>query len=299
MRLLRGFLEALRSALFDLARRPLSSLISMLAMALALFLLASFLATSRGVETVLDKLAEDAVVEVYFDPAAPFDQIESAAKVLAADTRVASMELIRPEQAITEFRALYPDLGQIEELLGTNPFPHSLRLKPRSSALEPLQQLVASAKSMSGVEAVRYDQEWIAALTEATTAAGWIALAGAAILLLAAWTIVGAVVRLALDDKRDEVALLRMVGASASFVVAPVLLGGAVLGGAGGALAVQAARLVRGLLLRWSASTPLAGFADLLAGEALSTHQIAALVIFGIASGAVAAALAAGRAALR
>jgi cell division transport system permease protein len=299
VKLLRGFLEALRSALFDLLRRPLSSLVSMLAMALALFLLASFLATSRGVESVLDKLAEDAVVEVYFDPAAALDQIESAAKVLEADTRVASSELIRPERAIAEFRALYPDLGQIEDLLGTNPFPYSLRLEPRSSALAPLQELVASAQALSGVDAVRYDQEWIAALTEATAAAGWIALAGAAILLLAAWTIVGAVVRLALDDKRDEVDLLRMVGASASFVIAPVLLGGALLGGSGGLLAVQAARLVRGLLLRWSASTPLAGFASLLAGEALSTHQVAALVIFGIASGAVAAALAAGRAALR
>jgi cell division transport system permease protein len=291
--------QALRTALADLARRPLSALISVLAMGLALFLLATFLSASRGIDAVLLKLGEQAVIEVYLLPDATDQQISLATNALQSDARVARLETITPQRALTEFRSLYPDLGDIEGQLGGNPFPPSLRVWPASSESALVAALVETAKQQPAVEAVRYDQEWISALSEATRAASWIALGGALVLLLAAWTIVGAVVRLALDDKREEVALMRLVGASVSFVVAPVLIAGGVLGGIGGVIAVQAAGWLRSAIVSWSAATPLAGFTTLVMGQGLTTDQIVSLIVFGIGSGVAAAGLAAGRASLR
>lgn len=299
MKLLIATGQALRTALADLARRPLSALISVLAMGLALFLLATFLSASRGIDAVLVKLGEQAVIEVYLLPDATDQQISLATNALQSDARVARLETITPQRALTEFRSLYPDLGDIEGQLGGNPFPPSLRVWPASSESALVAALVETAKQQPAVEAVRYDQEWISALSEATRAASWIALGGALVLLLAAWTIVGAVVRLALDDKREEVALMRLVGASVSFVVAPVLIAGGVLGGTGGVIAVQAAGWLRSAIVSWSAATPLAGFTTLVMGQGLTTDQIVSLIVFGIGSGVAAAGLAAGRASLR
>ncbi len=299
MKLLIATGQALRTALADLARRPLSALISVLAMGLALFLLATFLSASRGIDAVLLKLGEQAVIEVYLLPDATDQQISLATNALQSDARVARLETITPQRALTEFRSLYPDLGDIEGQLGGNPFPPSLRVWPASSESALVAALVETAKQQPAVEAVRYDQEWISALSEATRAASWIALGGALVLLLAAWTIVGAVVRLALDDKREEVALMRLVGASVSFVVAPVLIAGGVLGGIGGVIAVQAAGWLRSAIVSWSAATPLAGFTTLVMGQGLTTDQIVSLIVFGIGSGVAAAGLAAGRASLR
>ena len=249
MKLLIATGQALRTALADLARRPLSALISVLAMGLALFLLATFLSASRGIDAVLVKLGEQAVIEVYLLPDATDQQISLATNALQSDARVARLQTITPQRALTEFRSLYPDLGDIEGQLGGNPFPPSLRVWPASSESALVAALVETAKQQPAVEAVRYDREWISALSEATRAASWIALGGALVLLLAAWTIVGAVVRLALDDKREEVALMRLVGASVSFVVAPVLIAGGVLGGIGGVIAVQAAGWLRSAIV--------------------------------------------------
>ena len=299
MKLLIATGQALRTALADLARRPLSALISVLAMGLALFLLATFLSASRGIDAVLVKLGEQAVIEVYLLPDATDQQISLATNALQSDARVARLQTITPQRALTEFRSLYPDLGDIEGQLGGNPFPPSLRVWPASSESALVAALVETAKQQPAVEAVRYDREWISALSEATRAASWIALGGALVLLLAAWTIVGAVVRLALDDKREEVALMRLVGASVSFVVAPVLIAGGVLGGIGGVIAVQAAGWLRSAIVSWSAATPLAGFTTLVLGQGLTTDQIVSLIVFGIGSGVAAAGLAAGRASLR
>lgn len=299
MRLLIATGQAFRTALADLARRPLSVLISVLAMGLALFLLATFLSASRGVDAVLAQLSEQAVIEVYLTPDATDEGVTLVASTLQSDPRVARLETISPQRALTEFRSLYPDLGDIEGQLGGNPFPPSLRVWPASSERALVAALVETAKQQPAVDTVRYDQEWISALSEATRAASWIALGGALVLLLAAWTIVGAVVRLALDDKREEVALMRLIGASVSFVVSPVLIAGGVLGGIGGVVAVQAASWLQSAFMSWSAATPLAGFTTLVMGQGLTTDQIISLIVFGIGSGVAAAGLAAGRAALR
>ncbi len=299
MRLLIASGHAVHTAVADLARRPLSALISVLAMGLALFLLATFLSASRGINAVLAKLGEQAVIEVYLSPDATQEQTAQTTDALQSDGRVARLETISPQRALREFRALYPDLGDIEGQLDANPFPSSLRVWPASSDKTLIAALVETAKRQPAVDAVRYDQEWISALSDATNAASWIAFGGALVLLLAAWTIVGAVVRLALDDKRDEVALMRLIGASVSFVVAPVLIAGGLLGGIGGVIAVQGATWLRGAIIAWSAATPLAGFASLVIGEGLTANQIVSLIVFGIGSGIAAAGLAAGRSALR
>ncbi len=287
--------EVVRVAASDLGRRPLAGLLSVAAMAVAIFLVASFWSLSHGVRGTWDRLAEQAVVEIYLKDGADAAAVDALAEAMKRAGGVRRVERVSPERALAEFRALYPDLGDLSGLLGGNPFPGSLRVQPEGADPARVAALVELAKTSSAADSVRYDRDWLEALSRLGGALSRFALAGAAALLLAALVTIGSVVRLALDDKREEVALLRIVGAPNAVVVGPVLATGAMLGAAGALAGVLAASLARQVAYGTSSASPLAGLSEALFAVGLSPAEGLALALFGAVAGAAAAAAAAGR----
>ncbi|MCU0232097.1 MAG: permease-like cell division protein FtsX, partial [Acidobacteria bacterium] len=273
----------------------LASLLSVLAMAVAIFLVASFWSLSHGIRGTWERLAEQSVVEVYVKDGADEAEVAALAEAVKRAGGVRRVERVTPERALAEFRALYPDLGDVRDLLGGNPFPGSLRIQPEGADPARIGKLVEVAKASPVTDSVRYDRDWLVALSRLGGGLSRFALAGAAALLLAALVTIGSVVRLALDDKREEVALLRIVGAPNAVVVGPVLTTGALLGAAGALAGVLGASLARQVAYGSAATSPLAGLTDVLFEQGLSTLESLALIGFGAAAGALAAGVAAGR----
>ncbi|RMG46873.1 MAG: hypothetical protein D6718_04915 [Acidobacteria bacterium] len=297
MRAVRFAWEALRTALTDLLRRPIASALSVASMVVAVALLSAFLLLTQGVRQVVAGWIDQAVVDIYLAPETRRSDVGDLEKELAREPAVRRVEWVPPEQALDEFRRLFPDLGDVDRLLGGNPFPPSLRLVPASADAGGLDPVLERLKDDPRVTGIRFDRDWLAAVARAARAFSWFVLGGAGLLLAGALTTIGSVVRLALDDKRDEVALLRLVGAPFLFVASPVLLSGAILGGTGAALGTLAVDLARSVLLAAVAGGPLAGWMQVLFGAGLSQGTIGALVAGGAVAGGVAAGLAAGPAA--
>lgn len=291
--------EVIRVAVADLARRPLAAVLSMGAMGVAIYLIAVFLGLSHGTRAVYDQFRRTAVVEVYLKEGVPESEVAGLEGGLRRAAPMASIERIDSARALFEFRTQFPDLGKVDQLLDENPFFASLRVHMNTSDPAAVDRLVAQARAHPAAESVRYDREWMEALAQIATLLRRLVLAGITLLLLAALTTIGSVVRLTLDDKRDEVALLKLVGAPTFLVLAPLLLAGGLLGGIGSAVAVQLARLSGGWILDTAAVGPLGGLVDTLLGRPVTPAESLGLIGLGLFAGALAAALAAGRAALR
>ena len=299
MKLVRVFVEALRTATSDLARRPLFSLLSAATMAAAMLALASFLILSRGAREVFGQLADQAAAEVYLKPNASAEQVDDLAAQLERDPSVRRVEKVSPAQALEEFARLYPDLGDVGDLLGEAPLPGALRITPQSADPDALARMIRAARLHPAALSVRYDREWLTSLARLGEVIRRSALVGAVVLLLAAFVTVGSVIRLALDDKLEEVTLLRLVGAPASYTVAPVLLGGGILGGAGAATAILLTALGRGALLRWAESAPAGALFAAILAPPPPLGLTVGLALVGVIAGVASAGLAAGRAVFR
>jgi cell division transport system permease protein len=299
MKLLTALIEALRTAALDLLRRPLSCVVAILSMSLAVFLIGAFLIVARGADQLIARLEDDAIVEIYLRSETSNEDAAKFQAEISSWDGVARVESIDSARALVEFRAQFPDLGDIEALLGANPFPASLRVWPQVPDPAQLERLVAQAKREGIVDAVRYDYEWIRSLAELNAITRAAILLVCAVLLLTAWTIVGAVVRLALDDKRDEVALMQLAGASVPFVLAPLIVAGAIIGLSAAVFAMIALGQAQAMLLSWSQSSPLVGFLGMLIGRPLLPEHQLWLCAGSVISGSVAALMAAGRRVLR
>ena len=88
---------------------------------------------------------------------------------------------------------------------------------------------------LAGVEKVDYNQDWIDALSTIIRSIELVAIGIGLILSAAAVTIIANTIRLTLFARRDELAILRLIGATKAFIRIPYLLEGAVLGGLGSA----------------------------------------------------------------
>jgi cell division transport system permease protein len=299
MRAFRFAVEVCRAALLDVRRRPLASGLAVAALAVAVFVLGAFVTVSRGVEGVISELKDQAVVELYLERDADPEAFERLADDLRDRPEVRRVEYLSPERALEEFRSAFPDLAEIEQLIGENPFPASLRVVPRRLSATELEQLVEQMRTREAVSSVGYDREWIEGLSRAGRDLAWFVLAGVVVLVAAALVSLGSVVRLALDDKREEVVVMRLVGAPTTFVVAPIFAAGALLGAAGGAVGLAGAEVGRRLALDGAQGGPVEGLATMMLGRPLTPGLVVTLVVATALAGAVAAGVSGARAALR
>jgi len=115
-------------------------------------------------------------------------------------------------------------------------------LAPRFRSSEAVRQWVKRLTTMVGVAQVQYSRDWIENLA---TVIGFIELGAVAvgsILSAASVTIIASTIRLTLLARRDEIEILRLVGATGAFIKVPYLLEGAVLGAVGGVLSLAILR---------------------------------------------------------
>jgi cell division transport system permease protein len=176
---------------------------------------------------------------------------------LSSDARVRQVRIVGSEAALERFRRAYPDLGAALAELKEAPFPPSLEvaLKP-GAARGAAAEIAASASRWPGVESVESDEEFSRKFRDAVGLVRNVGLFLGVVLTLAAVLSVASAVRLALDLHRDEVGIMRLMGATEGAVRAPFWLYAAAEGLAGGTLALGLLYGTYRLAIHWLERDP-------------------------------------------
>jgi cell division transport system permease protein len=156
---------------------------------------------------------------------------------MAAREGIRRVEYISAEDALAEFKAM-SGFADALAVLEENPLPSVLVLHPEEqvSAAE-LETLVADLQGLGGVDLVQVDTQWVqrfhAMLEIAARGVGVIA----ALLAFAVIITVGNTIRLEIQNRRQEIEVTKLVGATDAFIRRPFLYSGLWYGLAGGAIA--------------------------------------------------------------
>lgn len=198
---------------------------------------------------------------------------------------VASVTLVTKEQALEDFGKTMK--GQQNDLLadlgGTNPFPDKLTVK----ATDP-QNVVALAKSVEalpGVENVRYGQGFVDQLLKFTRWLRWIGFGVVGAFGVAAIVLISINVKINVFSRRREIQIMKLVGASNSFIRWPFLIEGLALGLVGGALAA----VIVGIGYSWLTNYVRSAltFLPVVQNDLLFTQVSVGLLLAGMAMGAI------------
>jgi len=279
MMVLRAFRYFVEEALTSLWRSRLITGLSVITIAVSLFVLGAFLSLASNLADVVARWSDKVQVTFYLEDQLPEAPREGLTAALRADPSVESVAYISREEALRRFRALFREMRSLPEDLGENPFPAALEvtLKPARNAAVDAQRLVDAFQKAPGVEDVEYDLLWIQRLT---TAVRLVRGAGAflgAILVLAAVFTISNVMRLTMYARQDELDIMRLVGAAPAYVKGPFVLEGMIQGGLGGVLALG---LLWGIF--HALSRDLLATSDLLGRTAIVLPPaMAALIVVG------------------
>ena len=207
-----------------------------------------FLLLYLNIQGVLSSLHEEIKVIVYFrDFVTP--QAMTALRVrLSDDAAVSGIDVVTREQALESFRNRFPSEERLLNGLGENPFPASLVLKivPRFRTSKAVADLVQKLQALPEVEEVLYNRELIENLAAGLRYLRLLGILVGAVLAASMVTILANTIRLTLYARREDIEILRLIGATPGFIKTPFLLEGALLGGLGAAGSLLLLRAVFG-----------------------------------------------------
>ena len=284
---------AFNEAVASLRRSGRSALVSIGTIAIAFVTLGGFLLLSVNIQDVLDRWLEAAEISVYLHDTAPDSDRLAIEQFLRARPEVVEVEFVSKDQALQRFRSDFPELADVTGSLAQNPFPAALevRLRGGEDSAASAEALAKEVGGKSGVADVQFDRTWLARLLGVVNGARVAAAVVAGILMLGAAFTVGAVVRLSLYARRDELEIMALVGAPFSYIRGPFVFEGLLLGGLGAAVAL----IVVGVLYYFagqSLGSDLAGLTDEGQMRFLGYSEMALMLIGGIVVGAAAGTLA-------
>jgi len=227
-----------RSALRGLQVGAVTSVVSILTIAVTVLLLGAFALLVGNMSGLLDRFGSDLEVRAYLEHGIAPDEAKLLAGRVATVEGVQNVELITPEQAFEELRESLSDDSMLDGL-ASNPLPTTLAitLLPEHRDREHLAILEEALTGVPGIDEIAQGQEWIDGYARATALVRVAALSLGTVLSVAALMIVANTIRLALYAREDELEILGLVGASRSYIRIPFLLEGTLQGTLGGILA--------------------------------------------------------------
>ncbi len=240
-----------------------SGALSIITISAALFVLGALMLVTWNLEQLLGQWSAAAELSVYLNDDASAEERASIEQRLAGSELVVDREYVSKADALVRFRRDFTDLAAVTDEIEANPFPASFEVRLDSGAqrVAGLRGLADELQAAPGVSDVRYDRRWIERVAGAVNLIRAIGLVIVGILVIAASLTVGNVVRLACFARRDELEIMRLVGAPMFYVRAPFVVEGVLQGGVGAlvALAVLGLSYSAGMVGYGQAATDVLG----------------------------------------
>jgi cell division transport system permease protein len=243
--------QVLVGSLGRIVHQPFATLMTMgvIGVALALPLFLSLLLQNARIATGGWNEAYD--LSVYMDKRASAARVQALVKQLRTRGDVAAVRLITADQALLEFRN-DSGFGKALDELSDNPLPDTLVVTPTltSSTPQGTETLKTAIAAMSDVQAVQIDTEWVKRLRAILELLRRVVLLTGALLGVGIVLIVSNTIRLDILNRRAEIEVMKLVGASDGFTRRPFLYSGLWYGLGGGLLALLLVTIASVVLAR-------------------------------------------------
>lgn len=274
-------------SLVSLWRNRFVNLLASCTIAVSLLVLGVFLLVAHNLSRAVTELGSQVTLSVYLRDDVDSRTREEVLAQVRGHPEVESTEYVSPGAALQKFRELFPTMREVPDSLEENPFPASVEIRVAEGHRDPetLRSLADELKRLPGVDEAVFDLPWVTRLREVVNLARAAGYALGGVVGLAAILTIASVIRMTIYSRQQEIEIMRLVGATRVFILAPFLAEAALLGALGGGLALLTLRgIYRYLAIHPERLVPL--FSQLFAASFLPPSISATLVLLGLGAGA-------------
>lgn len=228
-----------REAVAAFRRAPTLTALSAGMVGLSLYVVGLFSLVTYNLQIALSTIEERVEIVVYIRDSADQSEIDALRAELMAFDEVAGANHLSKSDALERAQRDLPEFGQLFLESEVNPLPQSIEvaLNPENRTPEVAAKISQAAQDYPFVEDALYGEEWVDQLFALRRIGFAIAAALGAVFAMVAALMIGLALRIAIFARREEIYIMRLVGARSGFIRGPFLLEGALVGLAGGTLA--------------------------------------------------------------
>lgn len=237
--MLRHLGSATRRGLRNLAEFRFLNAVTVSVVAISLLLASTFAMVLWNLSHVLDRWGKDVQITAYLAPGIDEESTFRVKGELEALPEVEEVVYVDQRQAAEDFARFLPEAADLLADLPQNPLPASLEVRLRPELQDP-SRIAAIAEGIRRPEfsEVDYSQEWVERFYTFLNLLKLSAVALGTLLAAASVFVIHNTIKLTVYARRQEIQVMRLVGATDGFIRAPFLLEGMVQGALGAGLAL-------------------------------------------------------------
>ena len=225
-----------QDSLKRLKATPLPSLMTLAVLAIALALPGVMFVGLKNINHLSGQWQGDPRISIYLKTSVADEAAERFSQNMLLRSDLAAVELVTKEQGLLEFQRM-SEFADILSFLDSNPLPAVVVVQPIDNQKQALIKLQQTLSEMPEVDDVVLDMVWVERLASFVELANRVVLVLGALLALSVLLVVGNTIRLSIENRKDEIQVAKLVGATDSWVKRPFIYTGFWFGLLGAALA--------------------------------------------------------------
>lgn len=216
----------------NIARNKLFSIASIATMAACIFVFGLFFAIVMNFNYIVQKAEESVAITVFFDEGLDQDKIDNIGKELSKCDGVLDVEYVSADQAWDSFQEEYfgEDSSLAEGFKDDNPLANSDNYAVYMQDVSKQDDVVKFAEGLEGVRKVNKSDVVADTLSSVNRLITYVSIAIIAILLAVSIFLISNTVTMGITVRREEIAIMKYIGAKDGFVRAPFVIEGIVIG---------------------------------------------------------------------
>ncbi|MFZ0133879.1 MAG: permease-like cell division protein FtsX [Desulfobacterales bacterium] len=274
----------LKRALQDFRRNRFLSLVTVITIALATLIVSAFALFFLNAEALLNSWKKGVHIMVYLKDGVLEPDVARLQKILRGLEGIEAAHYVSRAEALARLREQLPQQTFLLDNLRQNPLPDAfeVHLLPDARIAETIEKLAARIEILPEVEEVESGRSWLSRFTGIFNLFRLAGYALGALLLMAAVFFVANTIRLVLYTRREEIDVMRLVGAEESFIKTPFYIEGLLQGALGGAIGLTLCLL---LFLALSSNVSPELFGGSFTIRFLPAGMLAAIVLISMMVG--------------
>jgi len=226
--------DSLQKMLFE----PVSTFLTWLVVGIALALPATLLVLLSNANELAEGVNIPARFSLFLDESTTLEQARETAQTIERRVDISQVTVLDRVTALADFGA-ETGLESLIESLDSNPLPHTLLVEPAVHIdARRMDELAVALANVPGVIDVIFDTQWLARLEVTLVFIERLIIGLGLLMVMGAVLILGNTIRLAIEARRPEIVVIKLIGGGDAFARRPFLYTGLWCGIGGGVLAI-------------------------------------------------------------
>lgn len=226
-----------KRSLTDIKNNKFLHAVTFITIMLSILIVGTFVLFASNADKLLESWKSGIKVIVYFENNIAASEKDRTRLEIRNFDEVEDVLYVSGEKGLEELKNQMTRQKAIFENLKTNPLPDSLEvfLKKDKKDIKSIENIASKIEKFQSVSEVEYGKEWIGKFVRIISFSRLAAISMGAVFFMVTVFIVANTVRLALYSRKDEIEIMKLVGADEKFIKSPFYFQGILHGFAGGA----------------------------------------------------------------